>query len=58
MKSNYKALGKYIQTVDERNTSLEDLPLMGLSVSKQFFPTIYFAQAIQYVGSVGRESGV
>ena len=40
MKSNYKPLGKYIQLVDERNTALEDLPLMGLSVSKKFFPTI------------------
>jgi type I restriction enzyme S subunit len=40
MKSNYKALGKYIQVVDERNSALEDLPLMGLSVSKVFFPTI------------------
>lgn len=40
MKSNYEALGKYIQTVEERNTNLENLPLMGLSVSKEFFPTI------------------
>ena len=40
MRSNYKALGKYIQQVDERNSALEDLPLMGLSVSKFFFPTI------------------
>lgn len=40
MKSNYKLLGKYIQPVDERNTELLDLPLMGLSVSKVFFPTI------------------
>ena len=40
MRSNYKALGKYIQVVDERNSALEDLPLMGLSVSKVFFPTI------------------
>jgi type I restriction enzyme S subunit len=40
MKSNYKPLGKYIQLVDARNSALEDLPLMGLSVSKQFFPTI------------------
>ncbi len=40
MKSNYKPLGKYIQLVDERNIGLEDLPLMGLSVSKVFFPTI------------------
>lgn len=40
MKSSYKILGPYIQPVDERNSGLEDLPLMGLSVSKQFFPTI------------------
>jgi type I restriction enzyme S subunit len=40
MKSNYKPLGKYIQSVDERNTELLDLPLMGLSVSKVFFPSI------------------
>jgi len=40
MKSNYKPLGKYIQSVNERNTELSDLPLMGLSVSKVFFPTI------------------
>ncbi|PKP38177.1 MAG: hypothetical protein CVT98_05310 [Bacteroidetes bacterium HGW-Bacteroidetes-15] len=40
MKSNYKPLGKYIRLVDERNIALEDLPLMGLSVSKHFFPTI------------------
>lgn len=40
MKSNYKPLSKYIQPVDERNTELLDLPLMGLSVSKVFFPTI------------------
>jgi hypothetical protein len=29
MKSNYKRLGKYIHLVEERNTALEDLPLMG-----------------------------
>jgi type I restriction enzyme S subunit len=40
MKSNYKRLGSYIQPVDERNADLLDLPLMGLSVSKVFFPTI------------------
>lgn len=40
MKSNYRPLGKYIQPLDERNTALSDLPLMGLSVSKVFFPTI------------------
>lgn len=40
MQKNYKKLGDYIQPVDERNINLENLPLMGLSVSKVFFPTI------------------
>ena len=40
MPSNYKRLGDYIQVVNERNKNLENLPLMGLSVSKVFFPTI------------------
>jgi type I restriction enzyme S subunit len=40
MRSNFKYLGSYIQPVDERNSALLDLPLMGLSVSKVFFPTI------------------
>jgi len=40
MQKNYKKLGDYIQLVDERNINLENLPLMGLSVSKVFFPTI------------------
>ena len=40
MPSNYKHLGDYIQVVNIRNKDLENLPLMGLSVSKVFFPTI------------------
>lgn len=40
MKSSYKKLGQYIRIVDERNKDLHDLPLMGLSVKKIFFPTI------------------
>jgi type I restriction enzyme S subunit len=40
MKSSYKKLGQYIRIVDERNRDLQDLPLMGLSVKKIFFPTI------------------
>lgn len=38
--TNYKRLGDYIQPVDERNTALEDLPLMGLSIAKEFIPSI------------------
>lgn len=40
MKSSYKKLGQHIRIVDERNKELQDLPLMGLSVKKIFFPTI------------------
>ena len=40
MPSNYKRLGDYIQVVNIRNKDLENLPLMGLSVSQVFFPTI------------------
>lgn len=38
--TNYKRLGDYIQPVDERNRALEDLPLMGLSITKEFIPSI------------------
>ncbi|MBL0048864.1 MAG: restriction endonuclease subunit S [Bacteroidetes bacterium] len=40
MKSHYKPLGKYIQLVVGRNNELGDLPLMGLSISKKFIPSI------------------
>ena len=40
MKSNYKPLGKYIQPVVGRNNDLGDLPLMGLSITKKFIPSI------------------
>lgn len=40
MKSNYKALGKYIQPVIGRNNDLDDLPLVGLSIQKKFIPSI------------------
>lgn len=39
-KSNYKRLGDYIQRVDIRNRDLEDLPLMGLSITKEFISSI------------------
>lgn len=37
---NYKRLGDYIQKVDVRNKSLEDLPLMGVSNTKVLIPSI------------------
>lgn len=40
MKNNYKPLGKYIQPVVGRNSDLSDLPLVGLSIQKEFIPSI------------------
>lgn len=40
MQKNYKKLGDYIQLVDERNINLEDLPLVGLSISKKFINSV------------------
>ncbi|NYJ26327.1 hypothetical protein GGE08_000359 [Muricauda sp. ARW1Y1] len=40
MKSNYKRLGDYIQLVDERNKDLSINLLLGLSISKQFIPSV------------------
>ena len=40
MRSNYKRLGDYIALVDERNVDLEVTTLLGLSISKQFIPSV------------------
>ena len=40
MRSNYKRLGDYIRLVDGRNTGLSNIPLMGLSITKKFIPSI------------------
>ena len=40
MKSNYKLLGDYIQEVNVRNTELKDLNLLGISIQKEFIPSI------------------
>lgn len=40
MRSNYKALGEFIQLVVGRNSDLDDLPLMGLSIQKMFISSI------------------
>ena len=40
MKSNYKKLGKYIRQVDIRNTEGKTDNLLGVSVTKQFIPSI------------------
>ena len=40
MRSNYKLLGDYIQEVNVRNTELKDLELLGISIQKEFIPSI------------------
>lgn len=40
MKSNYKRLGNYIRQVDVRNRDLAVDRLLGLSIAKQFIPSI------------------
>jgi type I restriction enzyme S subunit len=40
MKSNYKPIGDYIQLVDERNKGLQYTNLLGISVTKQFIPSV------------------
>jgi type I restriction enzyme S subunit len=40
MKSNYKLIGEHIQLVDERNRALQVKQLLGLSISKQFIPSV------------------
>lgn len=40
MKSNYKKLGGYIRTVDDRNSDLAITNLQGVSITKEFVPSI------------------
>jgi type I restriction enzyme S subunit len=40
MKSNYRKIGDLIQLVDERNKELKVTTLLGLSISKQFIPSV------------------
>lgn len=40
MKSIYKRIGEYINLVDERNKGLKVKQLLGLSISKQFIPSV------------------
>lgn len=40
MKSNYKRIGEYIRLVDERNRDLKVETLLGLTINKQFIPSV------------------
>ena len=40
MRKSYKRIGDYIQLVDKRNKGLHVNQLLGLSISKQFIPSV------------------
>lgn len=40
MKSNYRRIGDFIKLVDERNDGLRITNLVGLSISKEFIPSV------------------
>jgi len=40
MRSNYRKIGDHIHLVDERNKGLQVKQLLGLSISKQFIPSV------------------
>jgi type I restriction enzyme S subunit len=40
MKSNYRKIGDFIELVDERNKDLKVTTLLGLSISKEFIPSV------------------
>nr|MDA3823921.1 restriction endonuclease subunit S [Bacteroidales bacterium] len=40
MKSNYRRIGDFIRQVDERNAGLKVKTLLGLSISKEFIPSV------------------
>ena len=40
MLSNYEPIGKFIRLVDVRNRGLRVTQLLGLSISKQFIPSV------------------
>jgi type I restriction enzyme S subunit len=40
MRSSYKRIGDYIRLVDIRNRELSIETLLGLSISKQFIPSV------------------
>ena len=49
MKSNYEPIGKYIRLLDERNKGLQVQQLLGLSISKQFIPSVAYPPLITHL---------
>ena len=40
MKSNYRRIGDFIELVDVRNKDLKVTKLLGLSITKEFIPSV------------------
>jgi type I restriction enzyme S subunit len=40
MRSNYRAIGDFIRLVDIRNNELKNIPLVGVSINKNFIPSV------------------
>lgn len=40
MKSNFKRIGNYIKLVDERNSDLKIIRLLGVNITKNFMPSV------------------
>ena len=48
MKNDYKRLGNYIREVDVRNRDLKVTKLLGVSISKEFMPSIANKLLLRY----------
>ena len=40
MSTNYKKLGKIVELIDERNKTLESSEVLGISIDKEFMPSV------------------
>ena len=40
MSANYKKLGEIVELIDERNKSLESSEVLGISIDKEFMPSV------------------
>lgn len=40
MKQNYKKLGEIVELIDERNKSLVSTEVLGISIDKEFMPSV------------------
>ncbi len=40
MKAEYRKLGEFIRLVDERNESLVSTEVLGISIDKEFMPSV------------------